>query len=63
MNPQPAEFLNHRNPSPEQAAWLDAAPACQCGHCLHRRALALHQRLYREAREREATGPIPTLKG
>lgn len=56
-----AELLNHRNPSPDLAAALDRAPACQCSHCLHRRAVALHERLYQAALDREATGPIPTI--
>lgn len=61
MPPQP-ELLNHRNPSPDLAAALDRGPACQCAHCLHRRALAFHARLYQEAMDSEATGPIPTLR-
>ena len=53
MSPHPDELLNHRTPSPDLAAALDRAPACQCPYCLHRRsqpARAHRQRIIDDAR-------------
>ena len=56
MNP---DLTNHRNPSPDRAAALDRAPACQCKPCLYRRSKPERdhlERMIREARERERAG-------
>lgn len=49
-------LLNHANPSPDMAAALDRAPACQCIVCVHRRESQIRERLVQEALEMERAG-------
>lgn len=49
-------LLNHANPSPDLAAALDRAPACQCIVCVHRHETQFREDLMEKAREMERVG-------